>query len=163
MEYLPMVSNTDRQGGRLPRDAIASLPLDVVYCLFEAFDPSAILGLALTNKVNLALLATWHDKKRSLNSANGDEDIAIGTQFKYLCRVLGQVKDRKARKQAAMILRRWQARVLTEQGQLCQEELADWNVCNGCLRFKKQHAVSCTQCQGPTCENFICHRYCIFY
>ena len=159
-----MLCDGSLEGECLSTDGLAGLPLEIVYCLFEAFEPAALLSLALTNKTNLALLATWLDRQHILAATNGDRSIPPGTQFRFLCQKLGQVKDRRARKQAATILRRWQTRVLTEQGRLCGQELVAWNVCNGCLKFKKQHTVSCTQCPvGATCENFICQRYCIFY
>ena len=149
---------------KLPhQDTLASLPLEIVYCLFEACEPSILISLALTNKNYLLLLSTWLDKRRTLASKGTDHEITPGTQFRFLCQEVGQVKDRIARKEAAAILRDWQTKLLTIQGELNGQELTDWNVCNGCLRFKKQHKVSCKRCSAATCQYFICNRYCLFY
>ena len=147
----------------LPKDELAGLPLDVVYCLFDAFEPATLLSFALTNKNNLLLLSCWLDKHGDILKSNVERAISAATHFRLLCQTVGQVKDRVARKQIAAILRDWQTKLLTERGELNGRELADWNVCNGCLRFKKQHSISCTRCQGPTCENFVCNPYCVFF
>lgn len=147
----------------ISQDTLAKLPLDVVFCLFETFDPALLISLALTNKNNLSLLSTWLDKHHALSVSNMEGETSPGTQFKFLCQTLGQVKDRQARKQSAAVLRNWQTTLLATRGEVDEQELGDWNVCNGCLRFKKQHTVGCARCLGATCENFICNRYCIFY
>ena len=148
----------------LPRpDTLAGLPLDIIYCFFEACEPAILISLALTNKSYLYLLSTWLDKQRTLASKSAEPKITLGAHFKFLRQSLGQVRDRVARKEAAAILRSWQTSLLTAQGDLDGQELLEWNVCNGCLQFKKQHSVSCTRCLGATCENFICDRYCVFY
>lgn len=141
-----------------PEDTLSQLPLEIIYCLFVACDPSALVGLALTNKSNLIALTKWLDTNHVLQSKLGQTH--PGDRFNFLAEELRRTSGSRGRREAASILRQWQRRVLTEQGIMSPEKISQWNVCNGCLKFRPQHKTACTRCRGETCEDFLCSIYC---
>ena len=140
----------------LDRDVLNNLPLEILHCLFEAFDPDTLISLALANKSYLFLVSDWIDKPPTITASGVPHKASPGSQLKFLCGNLAKARTHQHGKEAAAVLRKWQTRHLKEQGKLEEKELAEWNVCNRCLRFKKQHKIRCTRCTGLTCESFIC-------
>ena len=141
-----------------PPSELSQLPVELIYCLFEECEPSALISFALTSTSNLMMLTKWLDTTHALNGNH--EEVHPGTRFSFLVEHLRRTKGPQGRREAASILRRWQHRALTEQGIMSSQEISQWNVCNGCLKFRTQHKTACTRCSGDTCEHFLCSIYC---
>ena len=142
-------------------DNLHDLPLEILHCLFEAFDPAALVSLALTNKGYPFLISSWLNKPRNLTIGTDLSKVSPGSQLKFICGNLAQGSLHHERKETAAVLREWQTKQLRQQGKLAEKDLVEWNVCNRCLKFKKQHVARCTRCTGVTCENFICSFDCL--